>query len=288
MKTANIVPELTFLPRIHNGEYNALVLYVVAQVAARFLITTFIAWIVKLSKRTEKPHHPKKAAESFYFGLYYLSSWIFSNFSLHDGNISVWQVIKHPELLHKSGPFPQSWKHFINYELAHYITCMIYYKFDNRQHHTDYYMMMLHHICCIFLMFTAQKLTVFQPGLIYCLFLHDWSDIWMEFGKVLLYMKIKLFILCLGVLVPSWFILRCIVYPATAIRSGIQYFDRDATLIAVTVFEIIIWIMNCIWFVFIFQMVLRSIKGSLVKDVRSEDESDETISSENSKEYGKC
>ncbi|KAH7820226.1 putative sphingoid base N-palmitoyltransferase [Monocercomonoides exilis] len=243
-------------------------------IVMRYVTTQIIAAYVKKTVPNAKPHHPYKAADSFWFATYYLMTFICGAKVFINANMNPFKIMKHPELLNMKGPLPHSFIFFVFNEAAHYTTCLIYYNFDKRQNHSDWYMMLGHHFATLSLIYLSARIPEFQPGLIYSLFIHDFADFWMEYAKYFRYLQNNVYYFFYLVLVPSWGIPRCFIFPATSIRCCIQYFERTPQIIALTIFEIIIWIMDCVWWYMILLMLKRALTGTLNKDVRSEDEED--------------
>jgi len=106
-------------------------------------------------------------------------------------------------------------------------------------------------------------------GLIFSLFLHDKGDVFLEFGKLFLYLKKKIYNVCYFLLLPSWFLLRCISFPLTILNCTYHHFFQDFIGKLMFFQEAVIWVMGCIWFLMILKILSKAIKGKIEKDIRS-------------------
>ena len=100
--------------------------------------------------------------DSFWFGTYYLISWLWSMWCLAKGGLTYFMILKDYRLLSRVWDPPFTWTIYAMYEAAHYTTCTFYYFFDSRQNHTDFWMMLGHHVAVLSLSYICLRFPQFD------------------------------------------------------------------------------------------------------------------------------
>jgi hypothetical protein len=158
-----------------------------------------------------------------------------------------------------------------------YYGCLGFHFVDSRTSYSDFYLVLFHHIFTSVLMFLAVRFPFFGLGSVYFLFLFDIGDVFLEFAKFFRYIKVKLPLLgewflsylCFSLLVPVWYIGRCIIYPLVVIRCiYYEYYipskasgEDVAPTLTLLPLNVIIRIMCIIWGVMIYKTLKRALVG---------------------------
>lgn len=96
----------------------------------------------------------------------------------------------------------------------------------------------------------------------------------MEYAKALRYVNNKYYYVLYLCLIPMWGIPRCFIFPLTSIKACFIAFKQNIPMRILELFVIVLWVLDCVWWYMILQMLGRALTGTLNKDVRSEDEED--------------
>ncbi|CAL6057975.1 Ceramide_synthetase [Hexamita inflata] len=174
---------------------------------------------------------------------------------------------------------------YLMLELSVCISTAMTWCFETRKEHADFIMMVVHHACTISLICFSMYSQNYNMG-VFTANLHDISDIFLEFSKMIYYLgftqtsKVTFFLFGVSFIIP-----RCYVFPKFLI---IPFYNGqlDDTLIkldsnvdllkAYSKLErtyipaafTVLFILNCIWTVAIVNMALKLLIKKEWRDVR--------------------
>jgi hypothetical protein len=101
--------------------YLVVIPFMIIHFITRFSVITLIERGIKFESK-----FTTRASHSFYTGLYFLSSWLFSGLCLYNSNINPLHIIKNIELLNKTEDNSSLMIIYLLYELSFYVTSLIY------------------------------------------------------------------------------------------------------------------------------------------------------------------
>uniref|UniRef100_A0A6P7G5W3 Ceramide synthase 5-like n=1 Tax=Diabrotica virgifera virgifera TaxID=50390 RepID=A0A6P7G5W3_DIAVI len=139
-------------------------------------------------------------------------------------------------------------------------------------------MMLVHHICLMGIVAVVWHYGLYAIGTLN-MFLHDFSDIFIELAKCTKYLKFEVPTKVLFVMfVVAWLVCRMYLYPTWFLRSCIE--DRYGVLRKINLYyywngvSLVLLGLHTIWTYMILRSVVRAIRTGVPEDDRSDDDDD--------------
>jgi hypothetical protein len=218
----------------------------------------------------------RKAAESTWFGVYYLVMW----------GVAVSLCFKEP-WLYDSRLFWRGFPHLmarrfgVYYAIqgGYYVSSLLFELnvFPHlRAHYKDRPVMLFHHVVALLLISLSSLIGYWRIGMAVFL-LHDVSDIALEGGKTQTRLRVRGNHITLFIFAVLFFVTRLVLYPIHIVYSAcVVAYEELAQPPWGRFFNVLLLLlqaMHVYWFILIVRTAFRVVQaGRFVRDIRSEDE----------------
>jgi hypothetical protein len=139
----------------------------------------------------------------------------------------------------------------------------------------DFWEMLVHHIVTLWLIFWSYGAGYHRIGVL-VLFVHDIGDIFLELGKIGLYLEGPDVVQhsCYVMLLVVWLSSRLYVYPFYIIRSTLYETPFGPYWWAFNVGLMVLLVLHVYWFYLIIMIGVKTVRGQGLKDIREEHHSE--------------
>lgn len=258
----------------YSFEMRALVLYPVLTVTLfvfRYLYSRQTSKLLSHLADIKLAKHVPRVGESMWFFTYYVSMFTFAT-------CLVWGEPWFLDRMHMWDTFPSLIPMpitvYLCLQLAYYSSGVAWLFIETRKSHSDFWLMFVHHIACHVLLVFSLYFKYDKFALV-SVWLHDMADMFLEGSKVLHYCRFhRAKIVSFGVLVPLWFIPRCIIFPYKIIWVSVYapHPDPAPYLGFMRYFLVALWILDSAWFYMIARLAVLAVVGKKSSDIRSDDD----------------
>jgi len=243
-------------------------------------------FFVPFAKKVRMAHNNiEKFPESAWKLFWYSCSWTFSCYTLFYCGY---------DFFHRPLNIWERWTVDIVVPTEIYIAYLMQMSFYMHSVHGTLYMdqwrkdsivMLIHHFLTMTLIGFSYAVRYHEIGML-VLFLHDVSDIFLEFAKCNVYLKTRnnefdiwadrLSTIGLAGFASSWFVFRLYWFPLKALYSasyGIAFFHINAVPFYF-IFNALLWVLLALhvyWFMFILILIFKFVSKQELKDVRETD-----------------
>lgn len=255
-----------FIPELHPYKD----LFLLITISFFHLIIRYILKKISflLTKKIKNTKTRKKFFISFHKFIFYFSILIFQIFSIKSNfPFSFFEMT----LTFKNNKFPIFLKLIYFLELIFYINSLIFLFFENKM--KDFYVLIFHHLITLFLIIGSFRFNIIRYGII-VMIIHDVSDPFLEFSKLLIYFEKKkeanfIFLIFTFIFIFS----RLLIFPFF-ILIPIFYYSliyKSLIFLIFAFFLLMLLFLHFIWTYFIMKMVKKLFNKELLEgDIREE------------------
>jgi len=155
-------------------------------------------------------------------------------------------------------------------QIAHYLL-EISYCYNKEIKRKDDKEMFIHHIITLILIIGSYHTNLIRAGL-YVMYLHDINDVFLQLSKTLVYRNVNGNITnsTFGIFIVSWIYTRLYLYGILVYDMGTNYYNINFLLNTLFYCLCILYTLNVIWFKLIVDVLIKTVFGKKLVDVREE------------------
>jgi very-long-chain ceramide synthase len=155
-------------------------------------------------------------------------------------------------------------------QISHYLLELLYFFYRDIKRKDDKEML-IHHIITLILIIGSYHTNLIRAGL-YVMYLHDINDIFLQLSKTLVYHNVNENITnsTFGIFIVSWIYTRLYLYGILVYDMGANYYNINFLLNTLFYCLCILYTLNVIWFKLIIDVLIKTVFGKKLVDVREE------------------